>query len=151
MRQFSPTDHTRSPSGWSRKSEAYSTHSDVSPDPFATPAASIHYPYPQSQAGGGTYFRSRRVRKGDGHQAPQFKKDPKEKWLWIMPLTGIFFGLCITGVLIYIQLSHITHYNYCSVLDDDFSLGTLNPNIWTIEQETGGFGYVLLFKLETYF
>ena len=59
-----------------------------------------------------------------------------------MPMTGVLLGLAVTGVLIYLQIASTINYNFCSVLDDDFSSGTLNPTIWTIEQEVGGFGYV---------
>lgn len=94
---------------------------------------------------GNTFFRSRRIRKED-LQTPReanTHKDPKAKWTWILPLIGMGIGLAISGVLIYLALRQVgSSHNYCSVLNEDFSSGKLNPNIWTIERQVGGFGYV---------
>jgi hypothetical protein len=62
--------------------------------------------------------------------------------LTIIPLSGIGIGTVITGLLIFLQVGLKKSYNYCSVLDDDFSTGILNPSIWTKEVNVGGFGYV---------
>jgi len=55
-------------------------------------------------------------------------------------MLGLFTGIAITGVMIYLKIGRLTPHNYCSVLDDDFSSGILNKNVWTIEQEVGGSG-----------
>ena len=79
----------------------------------------------------------------EGQEPPKFKKDPKEKFLWIIPLSGVLIGLAITGIMIYLKIGHLSSFQYCSILDDDFSSGQLNPNIWQAEQQVGGYGYVL--------
>ena len=67
------------------------------------------------------------------------KKDPKEKWVTIIPLIGIFLGLCVTGFLIYEGLQTVSNHVYCPVYMTDFSSG-LDSHIWTKEVEVGGFG-----------
>ncbi|PBP17597.1 glucan 1,3-beta-glucosidase [Diplocarpon rosae] len=86
------------------------------------------------------YFHSRRVRKGEVEKPWMDKKDPKEKWVTIIPMIGLLVGFGIAGFLVYDGLSSVIHHKYCEVMSDDFSGGTLNPNIWTMEQEVGGFG-----------
>lgn len=97
-----------------------------------------------SGTGGSSYFRSRRVRKGDVEKPWLKKRDPKEKWVTIIPLIGIAFGVAIAGFLVYDGLRTVVNNTYQLVLDDDFS-GGLNSKIWQKEVETGGFGYVNLF------
>lgn len=67
------------------------------------------------------------------------RKDPKEKWVTIIPLVGIFVGLALSGVLIWDGLRSVVNHNYCEILNEDFSNG-LNSKIWTKEVELGGFG-----------
>jgi hypothetical protein len=67
------------------------------------------------------------------------KKDPKEKWVTIIPLIGLLLGFGIAGFLVYDGLSSVVHHKYCLVLSDDFS-GGLNPAVWTQEAEVGGYG-----------
>lgn len=67
------------------------------------------------------------------------RKDPKEKWVTIIPLVGIFVGLALSGVLIWDGLRSVVNHNYCEILNEDFSNG-LNSKIWTKEVEVGGFG-----------
>lgn len=141
MRKFAVPDHSRANSTLTATSAG--TSGGNTPNPFATPPASIFGAtsgHQHSEAAGGKYFRSRRIRKDDGHEPPKFKKDPKEKWLCIIPLAGWFLGIAITGVMIYLKIGRLTPHNYCSVLDDDFSSGVLNKNVWTIENEVGGYG-----------
>jgi hypothetical protein len=116
----------------------------VRPNPFATPYGSV----PTSRIGSSTalqsgppprYFHSRRIRKGETERPWLEKKDPKAKWVTIIPLIGIFIGLGLTGFLIYDGLTTITNHKYCPVLDEDFS-GGLNSKVWTKETEVGGFG-----------
>jgi len=85
------------------------------------------------------YFHSRRVKKGTVEQPWRNRKDPKEKWVTIIPLIGIFIGVCVTGVLVWDGLRTVVNHTYCQILDDDFSRG-LNPDVWTMESEVGGFG-----------
>jgi beta-glucanase (GH16 family) len=91
-----------------------------------------------------TYYRSRRIIKDENAKPPKFEKAPGEKWLWINPLIGLLVGLAITGILIFTTVYRRVYHNYCPVLDDDFSSGTLNPKVWTQEVEVGGFGFVRL-------
>lgn len=85
------------------------------------------------------YFHSRRIKKGEIERPWLDRKDPKEKWVTIIPLIGIFLGLAVTGYLIYDGLSAVSNYKYCPVLDEDFSNG-LNTQVWTKEVELGGYG-----------
>jgi len=85
------------------------------------------------------FFHSRRVRKGEVDQPRNYQKDPKEKWVTLIPLIGLALGFGIAGFLVWDGLSSVVHHKYCQVLSDDFSEG-LNTNIWTQEAEVGGFG-----------
>ncbi|ATZ53329.1 hypothetical protein BCIN_09g01970 [Botrytis cinerea B05.10] len=114
-------------------------------NPFASPFASR----PASTFGasssvgrtyGTRYFHSRRVKKGEVDQPWKANKDPKEKWVTIIPILGMLIGLGIAGFLIYDGIASVTHHKYCPVMSDDFSSGTLNTDIWTQEAEVGGFG-----------
>lgn len=67
------------------------------------------------------------------------RRDPKEKWVTIIPLVGILIGLGLAGFMIYEGLQTVENHTYCPVLDDDFS-GGLNGGVWTKEVEVGGFG-----------
>lgn len=148
MRSFSAADHSRTESLQSAASRG--TSSTITslgrPNPFATPPASVFGGTSGFQgsvsSGDQKYFRSRRIKKDEGHVPPVFKKDPKEKFLWIIPLSGLLLGLAITGVMIYLQIGRTSPHKYCSVLDDDFSSGVLNPAVWTKEIEVGGYGLV---------
>ncbi len=88
------------------------------------------------------YFHSRRVRKGEVERPWMDKKDPREKWVTIIPLIGLFLGFAIAGFLIYDGLKTVVNHVYCPVLNEDFS-GGFNSKIWTKEAEVGGFGYAL--------
>lgn len=90
---------------------------------------------------GQKYFHSRRVKKGEIERPWLDKKDPREKWVTIIPLIGLFIGLAFAGFLIYDGLKAVINHEYCPILDEDFSRG-LDPKIWTKEAEVGGFGFV---------
>ncbi|KAK4445341.1 beta-1,3-glucan-binding protein [Podospora aff. communis PSN243] len=85
------------------------------------------------------YFHSRRVKKGDIEKPWTKNVDPKEKWVTILPLIGIFIGLGISGFLVWDGIRSVVKHEYCPVLDDDFSRG-LDPAIWEKEVQLGGFG-----------
>lgn len=113
-------------------------------NPFITPFGSL----PGSRQGSTTafqapnqprYFRSRRVKKGTVERPWLDKEDPKEKWVTIIPLMGIFLGLCISGLLIWDGLRSVVNHKYCPVLNEDWSRGFSNK-IWVKEAELGGFG-----------
>ncbi|RFU31185.1 hypothetical protein B7463_g5181, partial [Scytalidium lignicola] len=114
-----------------------------SANPFASPANSR----PASSFGsssairtpGPRYFHSRRVRKGDIEKPWLEKKNPREKWVTIIPLIGLALGLGLAGFLVYDGLSSVVHHKYCPVLMEDFSNG-LDSSIWTKEVQCGGFG-----------
>ena len=91
---------------------------------------------------GQRYFHSRRIRKGEVEKPWLEKKDPKEKWVTILPIIGILVGLGISGFLIWDGISSVVQHNYCVVLDDNFA--TFDTNIWTREIQVGGYGYVRL-------
>jgi hypothetical protein len=95
--------------------------------------SSGYHPFPR-----GEYFRSRRIKKDEVERPWLDKKDPREKWMTILPLTGLFIGLCITGVLVWDGVRSVAQHKYCEVLSDDFS--SWNSNVWTKEVEVGGYG-----------
>jgi hypothetical protein len=90
-----------------------------------------------------TYFKSRRIKKGEQERPWLDQKDPKEKWVWIIPLIGLFLGLGLCGVQVWFGLQRISKHTYCPVLDEDWS-GGFKEDIWTREAEVGGFGYAQL-------
>jgi hypothetical protein len=89
---------------------------------------------------GERYFKSRRVQKGSIERPWMNKKDPKEKWVTIIPLFGVLVGLAIAGLLIWDGLRTVVNHQYCEVLNENFT--SWNSNIWSKEVELGGFGYV---------
>ncbi|CAJ2504577.1 Uu.00g119710.m01.CDS01 [Anthostomella pinea] len=112
-------------------------------NPFTSPFISR----PPSSFGGSSafrgetgqrYFHSRRVKKGEVEKPWLEKKDPKEKWVTILPIVGILIGLAISGFLVYDGLSSVVKHKYCMVLEDTFS--TFDTKTWTKEVQVGGFG-----------
>lgn len=85
------------------------------------------------------YFHSRRIRPGEVEKPWLNKIDSKEKWVTIMPLMAIGFGLILSGLLVWEGLRSVVHHKFCLVLDEDWSNG-IDPTIWTKEVEVGGFG-----------
>lgn len=85
------------------------------------------------------YFKSRRIRKDEVEKPWLEKKDPKEKWVSIIPLVALAIGFLLAGLLVYDGIRSVVHHEYCLVLSEDFS-GGLNEKIWTKESEVGGFG-----------
>ncbi|KAH7055525.1 concanavalin A-like lectin/glucanase domain-containing protein [Macrophomina phaseolina] len=138
-----------------RASPAASGFSKGRPDsiavnPFATPQTSVPTTrapslraFPSSPGlGAGGYFRSRRVPKGT-IQTPKALRGKKgnDPWLWIIPTIGFVVGLAASGVLVYFGITWNTSpYNYCPVLIEDFSSGTLDTSVWTHEIRLNGFG-----------
>lgn len=122
---------------------------DISPAPRPNPFSSPFNSRPASSFGSSSalrggleptrYFHSRRVRKGEVEQPWKEKKDPKEKWVTIIPLIGLALGFAVAGFLVYDGIQSVVHHKYCPVLDDNFS-GGLNTAVWTQEAEVGGFG-----------
>lgn len=118
-------------------------------DPFVDPRASAPDTVPGSKFGSSTalhnvtgpsaYFRTRRIRKGEQERPWLNCKDPREKWVWIIPLIGILLGFVASGAQIYFGLQRISNHSYCSVLDEDWTNG-FNEDVWTKEVEVGGFG-----------
>ena len=86
------------------------------------------------------YFHSRRVVKGEMEKPWLEKKDPKEKWVSIMPVVGILIGLAISGFLVWDGIRNVVHHTYCPLLDENFDGDGLNSDIWTKEVQVGGFG-----------
>jgi len=85
------------------------------------------------------YFHSRRIQKGEIERPWLDRKDPKEKWVTIIPLIGIAVGVALSAFLIYDGLKGVSNYKYCPVLDEDFS-GGLSSKVWTKRVEVGGYG-----------
>lgn len=121
-------------------------------NPFATPVGSRPNTVSNSMfssstalhrsAAPPTYFKSRRIQKGEQERPWLNQKDPKEKWVWIIPLIGLFLGLGLCAVQVWFGLQRISKHTYCPVLDEDWS-GGFKEDIWTREAEVGGFGYAI--------
>ncbi|KAI1328657.1 concanavalin A-like lectin/glucanase domain-containing protein [Xylariaceae sp. FL0255] len=113
------------------------TNPFTSPE-ISRPASSFGSEIAIAQARGQRYFHSRRVKKGEIEKPWLGKKDPKEKWVTILPIVGILIGLGISGFLVYDGISSVVKHKYCLVLEDTFS--TFNTDVWTKEVQVGGFG-----------
>ncbi len=82
------------------------------------------------------------MKKGEVERPWMDKKDPREKWVTIIPLIGLFVGFALAGFLVWDGLRTVVNHVYCPVLDENWS-GGFNERVWTKEAEVGGFGYVL--------
>lgn len=109
----------------------------TSPNPSATTSRAASATGYEAQRP--RYFHSRRIKKGEVQRPWLDKKDPREKWVTIIPVLGILLGLAVSGFLIYEGLQTVQQHVYCSIFQDDFSSG-LNSKVWTKEVEVGGFG-----------
>jgi hypothetical protein len=87
-----------------------------------------------------TWFHSRRVKKGEYDKPWMAKKDPKQKWISIIPLIGVLLGICLAGVYVYFGIRTVEHHNYCPVLIEEFVSAELDTSVWTREVEVGGYG-----------
>ena len=67
------------------------------------------------------------------------EKNPREKWVTIIPLIGLFIGLAVSGFLVWDGLRTVINHTYCPLLEEDFSSG-LDSGKWLKEAEVGGFG-----------
>lgn len=115
------------------------THNPFSTPFTSRPASSVASSSSAARPPPSRYFHSRRVQKGEIEQPWLKKVDPKEKWVTIIPLIGLFLGLGIAGFLVYDGIRSVVHHKYCPVMSDSFAEG-LNTNIWTQEAEVGGYG-----------
>ena len=117
------------------KSNPFSTPHDTSRDQSrSTSSAALH-----QQGLSQRYFHSRRIKKGEIERPWTKIKDPREKWVTIIPLFGLFIGLGLAGFLVWDGLRSVITHKYCAVYTDDFSEG-FNNKVWTKEAEVGGFG-----------
>lgn len=147
MRAGTP-ETTRNPFGDEKAASAAASQrtGGHSANPFASPAISR----PASSLGstsalghrteerGQRYFHSRRVKKGEVEKPWLDKKDPKEKWVTILPVIGILVGLGISGFLVWDGLRSVVHHKYCLVLEDNFD--SFDDTVWLKEVQVGGFG-----------
>lgn len=89
------------------------------------------------------YFASRRKRPEDVPRPwMQNKKDKKigTIWHWLLPVIGATIGCAGAAVKTWHASTETPRFAMCQVLDEDFSSGTLNPDIWSYDIQTGGFG-----------
>ena len=88
----------------------------------------------------GVYFRSRRMQPDQKDKKPEpGAKDPREKWVTIIPLIGLAIGFILAVYLVVSGLFTVQHHNYTLVLDENWS--QFDTKIWTKESNVGGFGY----------
>lgn len=149
--QHAATNAFENPFGDDRAPSLASPSGSV-PNPFQSPAVSRPQTIsrPSSSFGSSSalgrsletrsqrYFHSRRIKKGELEKPWLEKKDPKEKWVTIIPVIGILIGLGISGFLVWDGINSVVQHTYCPVLDDNFA--TFNTDIWTKEVQVGGYG-----------
>ena len=123
-------------------------------NPFATPFASRPGSGPGSIRASASavdlhqqnltqkYFHSRRIKREEIEHPWRDRKDPREKWVTIIPIIGLVLGIALAGFLVYDGMRTVVNHTYCPVVDEDWS-GGINSKIWTKEVEVGGYGYVL--------
>lgn len=92
-----------------------------------------------NQTGMARYFHSRRVKKGNVEKPWLTSKDPKEKWITIIPILGLLVGFGLSAILVWDGLKSVVNHKYCEVYSTDFSEG-LDEDAWTKEAEVGGYG-----------
>jgi len=86
-----------------------------------------------------TYFRSRRIKPEEDTEHPwKEKRDPREKWVTIIPLVGLAVGFLLAGYLAFNGLQTVAHHKYKLILDEKWN--TFDTAIWTKESNVGGFG-----------
>ncbi|MCJ1397512.1 hypothetical protein MMC11_000705 [Xylographa trunciseda] len=135
----------------SRSPDASPFRDDITPAPRTNPFNSPFQSRPASlgpsssavdlnqQVLAQRYFHSRRIKKGEIERPWMDKKDPREKWVTIIPIIGIVVGFALAAFLIFDGLRTVVNHTYCSVLDENWSEG-FNTKVWTKEVEVGGFG-----------
>lgn len=79
------------------------------------------------------------MRKGEVEKPWTKQADPKEKWVTILPLIGIFIGLAISGFLVWDGIRSVVQHKYCVVLDEAWGNG-IRESVWEREIQLGGFG-----------
>ncbi|KAI1087918.1 glycoside hydrolase family 16 protein [Rostrohypoxylon terebratum] len=119
-------------------SQRLGTINPFSSPSISRPASSYEGSDVPMQGSGPRYFHSRRIKKGELEKPWLDKKDPKEKWVTIIPILGILVGLGISGFLVWDGIRSVVKHNYCLVLEDSFA--TFNDAVWTKEVQVGGFG-----------
>ena len=113
------------------------------PSSYGTSIRASANAYHLPGAAGQTYFRSRRIKDVSTISKPWTEqKDPRKKWHTILPVVGLVLGFALVGIEAWRAWVSVINHDYCLILDEDFSTGTLNENIWTKEVQVGGFGYV---------
>lgn len=149
--EISPQTSANNTRRHSRQKSNNSRNSDeklgISSNPFATPIATpIHSAFPSTVNlhqgyAPNTYFRSRRIQMGSVEKPwLEAQKDRMQKWQTLIPMIGLFLGFALGAYMVYDGWTSIPEHQYCTVYEDDFSSGVLNPDIWTKEAEVGGFG-----------
>ena len=84
-------------------------------------------------------FKSRRLQSGHVLDTPfEERKGDREKWVTIIPLTGLVIGLLLAALLVTQGILTVQHHKYTLVLDEDWIM--FDTNIWTKESSVGGFG-----------
>ncbi|KAK4157391.1 concanavalin A-like lectin/glucanase domain-containing protein [Chaetomidium leptoderma] len=146
QRPGSPNDSVgRNPFGDGVESQASQRSMGNNGNPFSSPSASRPPSSFDSASGlgrfdgGERYFHSRRVRKGEVDKPWTKQADPKEKWVTILPIIGIFVGLAISGFLVWDGIRSVVKHKYCPVLEENWANG-FNEKVWMKEVQVNGFG-----------
>ena len=118
----------------SRKASNVSSRTSISTTTIPTSPTAPYTP---------KYFHSRRIKKGEAKRPWLDKKnrDPRERWVNVVPIIGMVLGLAFAGILIWDGARQVVRHEYCVVLNENFSGdGLLDKRVWTREAEVGGFG-----------
>lgn len=69
--------------------------------------------------------------------------DPREKWLWILPVLGLVIGNAIGAWVIYDGYTSVVNHTYCPIYEDTFQNG-LDMTVWDAEMQLSDPMYVSL-------
>lgn len=121
-----------------------SRHPSIAEDPLGDSINKVRssvWVHEKSAPQAGVYFRSRRIKeRSTDHSWLKQRRDPRQKWLTIIPLIGIILGFGIAGAYIFLGMQNVPVHKYCMVYEDTFSSGSLDSKVWTKEVQVGGFG-----------
>ncbi|WVQ96527.1 hypothetical protein IAU59_003632 [Kwoniella sp. CBS 9459] len=86
-------------------------------------------------------FQSTRL-KGEIYKPWLEQRDPALRWARWITIVSIILGFAIAGVICYDGYASVPKLGTVrSVLDEDFSSGTIDPNVWQREVRLDGYGY----------
>lgn len=86
-------------------------------------------------------FHSRSIDKTNEIPKPwTSKKDSRKKWHTLLPLIGVFIGICFSALECRQGWKSAINKNYCLLYEEDFVGGRLDDNMWIEEISVVGSG-----------